>query len=207
MSHLAYALPVLSPPRQQGVEGGEKVPVWVLSCWTGSTHQNAGHLLCNNLILKLFFFFFFFFLVVFVCFKLPISHKLCQNLTKSQYSIYCYCISKHQINLEIQVPRHNLLSLCHPIISWCLPMHYYILSSTIFSATSVKLTYSNVLLFLFFNSQMAYFSHFHSPGAITISYFHEAHKQQLRCNRPFTFAEEIGQLLTKQYRLSSAGTH
>lgn len=203
MSHLAYALPVLLLPCQQGVEGGEKVPVWVLSCWTGSTHQNAGHLLCSNLILKLFLFFF----LGGVCLKLPISHKLCQNLSKSQYSIYCYCISKHQITLEIQVPQHNLLFLYHSFISWCLPMHYFILSSTIFSATSVNLTYSNVLLFLFFNSQMAYFSRFHSPGAITISYFHEAHKQQLRCNRPFTFAEEIGQLLTKQYWLSSAGAH
>lgn len=51
-------------------------------------------------ILKLFHFFF----VVCVCFKLPISHRLCQNLTKSQYSIYCYCLSKHQINLEIRLP-------------------------------------------------------------------------------------------------------
>ncbi|PKU36210.1 hypothetical protein llap_13487 [Limosa lapponica baueri] len=40
--------------------------------------------------------------------------------------------------------------------------------------TSVNLTYSNVLLFLFFKKKSSIFFHFHNPEAITIGYFHEA---------------------------------
>lgn len=77
---------------------------------------------------------------------------LCQNFIKSQVQHLLY-LSKHQINLEIRLPQHNLLSLYHLIISWCLSTYYFIISSIFFSATLVNRTYSNVLSFLFFKDK------------------------------------------------------